>query len=120
MAVGAWPRERKSKTERIAKLSTSARAKMTRPVGHSWRLRCNWRVDLGLGVGRPGLCHCPAERPTRCLGAGAQALYPGEICGRGFWPSYAAVRVDKRHVRNETIATFWKSLYISRILSRVP
>src|SRR5271154_7298464 len=34
-----------------------------------------------------------------------------QIRGRGFWPSYVALRVDKRHVRNETIAAFWKSLY---------
>src|SRR3984885_12962115 len=47
-------------------------------------------------------------------------LCPNRVCGRRIWPSYAAVCVDKRHVRNETIAALWKSLYISRILSRVP
>jgi hypothetical protein len=47
-------------------------------------------------------------------------LCPSRVYGRRFWPSYAAVRVDKRHVRDETIATFWKSLDISWILSRVP
>ena len=30
------------------------------------------------------------------------------------------VCIDNRHVRNKAIATFWKSLDVSRILSRVP
>src|ERR1700677_3263405 len=47
-------------------------------------------------------------------------LCPSRVLGCKIWPSYAAVRVDKRHLRNETIAALWKSLYISRILSRVP
>jgi hypothetical protein len=46
-------------------------------------------------------------------------LGPIRVCVRKFWSSYAAVLVDKRHVRDETIATFWKSLDISGILRRV-
>src|SRR5580700_4448394 len=41
------------------------------------------------------------------------------VRGRGFRPSYVTLRVDKRHVGNEAVAAFWKSLDISRILSRV-
>src|SRR5580658_7797381 len=47
-------------------------------------------------------------------------LCPSRVCGHRIWPSYASVCVDKRHVRNETIAALRKSLYISRVLSRVP
>jgi len=47
-------------------------------------------------------------------------LCPMQISGRRFWPFCAGVCIDNRHVRNEAIATFWKSLNKSRILSRVP
>ena len=116
MAVGLRPRERTSKTERIAKPSTTARARMSRPVGRSRRLARNGQP--GALELRRGLGHRRNGQPVAL--ELVPRLGPSRVRGRRFWPSYAAVRVDKRHVRNETIATFWKSLDISRILSRVP
>src|SRR5271167_5218626 len=51
-------------------------------------------------------------------------LIPGpcrrQIPIRGFRPFGPGVRIDDRHIRDEAIATLWKSLEKSRILGRVP
>src|ERR1700688_4473557 len=47
-------------------------------------------------------------------------LFPRQIFNRRFQPLWTGVCISNRHVRNKAIATFWKSLNKSRILSRIP
>src|ERR1700693_2592153 len=70
----------------------------------------------------------PTRRPQAPFGynlqLGSLELMHGLSCRQisrhRFQPFSGGVCIDNRDVRNEAIATFWKSLDESRILSRVP